>query len=531
MKVPPSLNEATFIVAEYKAQILRVPELPLPFSTVKVLEQRMWVEALLLVLLFLLLKKVWSKPDGLPPGRWGLPYIGSIPFFSKLTLYEHLKDLQKKHGDIYTWRMGTEVIVFIHDYKLTKEILNRPEVSDRPDWIFFTLGDKPPLGIGSTNGELWHNNRRFSLRQLRDLGMGKSKLVAAVHNQATILVEELKKQSGQPAPVPHAVNVAVINIIWQMVASIQFEVTDPKMIEFQDLMTNFNKVTDRAYFHDLFSWLPQILPSALSDRLFKLDHVRNLLSMLSVYFKKVIDEHRATLDMDNPRDLIDNYLIDLEGDEKLPVEMQNEKNLVWIILDLFFAGSQTTADTLRFTFYYLANNPRVQSKLHAELDEVLGGALATLEDKARLPYTDGVINEALRMSSLTPIGIHHLVRTDIQLAGYTIPKGTVINNVTQSIHTDTRYWKDPHQFLPERWLDDKGCFSTKKEGFLPFSVGKRQCVGEGLARMELMIFLAAVMANFTITPPPGKTIDSSPDPVSPTFHITRVQDIVFTMRK
>lgn len=77
----------------------------------------------------------------------------------------------------------------------------------------------PPSGVVSSNDLTWHNNRRFTLRQLRDLGMGKSKLVGAVHTQAEMLIEEFKKQAGKAEKVPHAVNVAVVNIIWQMVAS------------------------------------------------------------------------------------------------------------------------------------------------------------------------------------------------------------------------------------------------------------------------------------------------------------------------
>ena len=71
----------------------------------------------------------------------------------------------------------------------------------------------------ASNGLTWHNNRRFALRQLRDLGMGKSKLVGAVHTQAEMLIEEFKKHSGKPTKIPHAINVAVVNMIWQMVAS------------------------------------------------------------------------------------------------------------------------------------------------------------------------------------------------------------------------------------------------------------------------------------------------------------------------
>lgn len=78
-------------------------------------------------------------------------------------------------------------------------------------------------GVVSSNGMRWNHNRRFILRQLRDLGMGKSKLVGAVHEQAIMLVEELKKQAGRPAPLPHAMSIAIFNIIWQMIASESLE--------------------------------------------------------------------------------------------------------------------------------------------------------------------------------------------------------------------------------------------------------------------------------------------------------------------
>lgn len=72
-------------------------------------------------------------------------------------------------------------------------------------------------GVGASNDVIWKNNRRFTLRQLRDLGMGKSKLVAAVQTQAKKLVEELKKQDGEAKLLPRALNVNVVNVIWQMI--------------------------------------------------------------------------------------------------------------------------------------------------------------------------------------------------------------------------------------------------------------------------------------------------------------------------
>ncbi|MPC71782.1 Cytochrome P450 2U1 [Portunus trituberculatus] len=122
---------------------------------------------------------------------------------------------------------------------------------------------------------------------------------------------------------------------------------------------------------------------------------------------------------------------------------------------------------------FLASHPHVQHKLHAEIDEVLcDGALPTLTEKSRMPYTEAVINEVLRISALVNFGVQHMANTDTQLGGYTIPKGTILSSSVTSIHHDNRYWNQSSEFRPERWLDENGKFSMIKEGFLPFGVGK-----------------------------------------------------------
>ncbi|KAK4294777.1 hypothetical protein Pmani_032615 [Petrolisthes manimaculis] len=104
----------------------------------------------------------------------------------------------------------------------------------------------------------------------------------------------------------------------------------------------------------------------------------------------------------------------------------------------------------------------------------------------------------------------------------------VFSNIT--IHHSSRYWDEPHLFKPERWLDNNGKFNTKKEGFMPFSIGKRQCVGEGLARMEMLIFSSALMQNFTFTIPPGATLSLESVPRNPFFRRHIIQNIMVTAR-
>ncbi|KAG0694975.1 Vitamin D 25-hydroxylase [Chionoecetes opilio] len=169
-----------------------------------------------------------------------------------------------------------------------------------------------------------------------------------------------------------------------------------------------------------------------------------------------MDEHRATLKPGPPRDLIDGYLMEMDNKKDDPDTTCSKMDLAFLLINLFFAGSETTTSTLTWLLYYLATHPRVQDKLQAEIDLVLPeGQQATLDDKPRLPYTEAVIHETLRKSCLVPIGLQ---------------QGAVLNGAIFTIHHDTRYWDNPDEFLPERWLNDEGKFVTKKEGFLPFGI-------------------------------------------------------------
>lgn len=482
-------------------------------------------------LLYLLWFAVFKKPDGLPPGRWGLPLVGYIPLSGK-HMDEQFKDLQKQHGDIYLWRMGTQVMVFLHSYQLSKEALGSSAFLDRPTWELFKFMEPVTLGVIGSNGNIWHTNRRFSLRQLRDQGMGKSSLVSAIQKQARELVEALKGQASKPERIPRDLRLAVINIIWHMVASKQFEKTDPKLQEFIDIIDDLTQKFGPIAIPDFMPWIKYCLPDFLIRRLFSIDMLYTLKDKFFDYCKELIEEHKASLDPDDPKDLIDGYLLDIEASKDDPDTIRTERDLCILILDLFFAGSETTVGTLAFMFFYLANHPEVQRKFQAEIDEVLPkGTLATLEDRSRMPFTEAVIHEVLRASSLASLGVQHVAVRDTMLGGYLLPKGTIVSTAAGAMHHDPRYWNNPEKFMPERWLDDQGKFTTKKEGFLPFGIGKRVCVGESLARMELFIISTAIFQSLSVSPPPGSKVDVSPDPGNPFGHNPRQEKVCFTIRE
>jgi len=115
-----------------------------------------------------------------------------------------------------------------------------------------------------------------------------------------------------------------------------------------------------------------------------------------------------------------------------------------------------------------------------------------------MPYTEATIAETLRFSSIVPAGVMHKVLADTEFKGYFFPKDTILIHNAHYIHHDPEIWGDPEQFRPERFLSSDGKTFKKQEALMPFSTGKRQCLGESLARDTLFLFATNVFQRFTV---------------------------------
>ncbi|MGH9866277.1 MAG: cytochrome P450, partial [Candidatus Acidiferrales bacterium] len=174
------------------------------------------------------------------------------------------------------------------------------------------------------------------------------------------------------------------------------------------------------------------------------------------------------------------------------------------VMTLLLAGHETTATTLAWTFYLLAQNPNAESELLAELKKAIPGRAPVYEDLPKLRFTEAIIRESLRLYP-PAWAMGRQATEDCTIGGYDVPRNTTIYMSQWVVHRDPRYFDEPDQFRPERWMDSLQK-TLPRFAYFPFGGGPRVCIGASFAMMEATLLLAAIASRFRITLVPGQTI-------------------------
>ncbi|XP_067318633.1 cytochrome P450 2G1-like [Anolis sagrei] len=487
------------------------------------------VVALLLVIcvschLLLSSKRKRLHKGKLPLGPTPLPLIGNFLQIKSGKTLKSLLKLHEKYGPVFTVYLGTRPVLVLCGHQAVKEALidKAEEFSGR--------STKPTLekvvkghGVGFSNGEHWKQLRQFSITALKNFGMGKKSIEERIQEEAQFLLEEFHKTKGKPLDPTDHIRSVVSNIICSIVFGDRFDYEDK---EFQVLMRLINDF----YWELSSTWsqLYDMFPTFL--KYFPGPHTRvyDIMSYLSRFIAKRVKKNQETLDSNFPRDFIDCFLIQMEKEKGNPLSEFNVKNLKQTIFTLFFAGTETISSTLRFGFLFLMKYSEVQAKVHEEIDRVIGhNRVPNNEDWRQMPYTDAVIHEVQRVSDLVPMNVAHMVTCDTEFRGYFIPKGMEVCPVLSSVLHDPTMFKSPNAFNPENFLDENGRFK-KNDAFVPFSSGKRICLGESMARMELFLFFTTILQSFQLKPlVPPEDLDPTPlkngfVSVPPIYHLSLI---------
>ncbi|XP_008829240.1 cytochrome P450 2C29-like [Nannospalax galili] len=465
---------------------------------------------LVLGLSCLLLLSLWRQNPGrgtLPPGPIPLPIIGNFLQIDVKDIRQSLTNFSKFYGPVFTLYLGPRPTVVLYGYEAVKEAL----IDHAED--FAARGSLPVaskarkgFGIIFSNGNRWKETRRFTLMTLRNLGMGKRNIEDRVQEEAQCLVEELRKTNGLPCDPTYILSCAPCNVICSIVFQNRFDYNDQ---EFLHLMEKFNdniRILSSPWIQvcNNFPVLIDYCPGSHKRVLKNMDYTIN-------YLMKKIKEHQESLDVTNPRDFVDYYLIKRSQENHTQSSEFTLENLAITVNDLFVAGTETTSTTLRYALLLLLKYPHVTAKVQEEIDQVIGRhRRPCMQDRSSMPYTDAMVHEVQRYIDLIPTNLPHEVTSDVKFRNYLIPKGTTVLTSLSSVLKDSKEFSDPEKFDPVHFLDEKGNFK-KSDYFMPFSAGKRICAGEGLARMELFLFLTTILQNFNMKPlVDPKDIDITP---------------------
>ncbi|XP_068605729.1 cytochrome P450 2K1-like [Brachionichthys hirsutus] len=438
-----------------------------------------------------------------PPGPKPLPLLGNVLQVDLKRLDISFLNLSKTYGSVFTVYLGPKKVVVLTGYQTVKQALvyHAEEFGERYVAPLFHDLNKGN-GIVFSNGDTWKEMRRFALSTLKDFGMGKSITEERIIEECHHLIESFEKYDGKAFNNTQLMISITSNIISAFVFGRRYEYTDPG---FQAMLKrvheNMHLVgSNFAQMYNMFPWLGRFLKNW---RVTMKNSEENREKQ-----KRIIADLKESLNPEMCRCFIDAFLIHKLKLEKSEIKdsQYHEENMVNIVMQLFAAGTDTTANTLQWSLLYMAKYPHVQDQVQEELIRVIGSRQVRVEDRKYLPYTDAVIHEAQRFANIAPLAIPHRTSQDVTFQGYFIKKGTSVVVLLSSVLFDESEWESPHTFNPSHFLDKEGRF-IRRDAFLPFSAGRRVCLGEGLARMELFLFFTSLLQRFRFTPPPGVTED------------------------
>ncbi|KAG8579985.1 hypothetical protein GDO81_007061, partial [Engystomops pustulosus] len=466
------------------------------------------ISLLLSVVIILYLANVFKnkkKYANFPPGPKPLPFIGNMHSINTHKPHKTFMEISKKYGTIFSIQLGVEQFVILCGYDTVKDALinHAEDFAGRP---VTAISDKTSQGHGivNANGENWKVMRRFTLSTLRDYGMGKRTIEDKITEECECLMQKFRSYGGKPFNNQTIINAAVANIIVSILMDHRYEYDDPTILKLMRLINENVRILGgfMIRLYNSFPWVIGWLPGSHQNFFKNNTEMQN-------FIRDTFTRKERELDINNQRNLIDAFLAKQKEGKPESAMYYHNKNLGFLVSNLFAAGMETTSTTLRWGLLLMMKYPAIQKKVQSEIENVIGSAQPQVEHRKEMPYTDAVIHEIQRFGDIVPGNVPHATTKDITFRGYFLPKGTTVIPLLHSVLKDKDYFEKPEEFYPEHFLDSEGKFK-KNEAFIPFSLGKRSCAGENLAKMEIFLFFTTLLQSFTFQAPPGAKLELTP---------------------
>jgi cytochrome P450 len=372
-----------------------------------------------------------NVPDREPPGPDGLPVLGNTLELLR-DVFEFYERLVAEYGDVVRYRvLGDEAYLLTHPDFIEQVLVD--------DSSKFVKGEMTNRQIGSALGEgmlLAEGDDWRAQRTTAQPAFYRERIAEYGDIMVDYTTEAMTEwDDGTAIEINREMTRLTLRILARTLFGIDIRGQQSVVRETADAMrTRFDSSRLGAY-------LPEWLPTP-ANRQYK-----RSLADLREFIDELIAERRTA---------------DGTGDDLLSLLVaaadaggMNDATLRDNMVTFLFAGHETTALALTYTWFLLGHNPEAQQRLYTELDDVLDGEPPTAADLSELNYTEQVVNEAMRL--YPPVWTFFREPTeDIEIGGYTIPEGSVVSLPQWVVHRDERWYDDPLEFRPERWAEERG---------------------------------------------------------------------------
>lgn len=406
------------------------------------------------------------------PGPQGLSLVKSLYEYSRTPLEFSLK-CARQYGDIVSLSIGSIRNYLLNDPSLIEEVLSKQNQNFTKDISYRILKKTFGNGLLLSDGELWKRHRKlmqsaFSSDRIASYASG---IVGETSRMLATWREEV-------IDIHYEMSLLTVKVITQSMFGVDATETAKEIMEALDTIM-------LQYFHqaEMFFLLPTWLPTIGNWKA----HLAT--KRLNEIVYDIIEQRRQF-----PKDDLLSIMLRIEdenGDGLSDRELRDE------VMTLLLAGHDTTANALTWTLMLLAQNPEAEAKLVAEVRSVLQEGLPTIDDLAKLQYTEMVLKESMRLYP-PAWALGREVTHDCTIGNYHFTRGTTIIVSQWVMHRDKRFFDNPEQFLPERWNDNLEQ-RLPRCAYFPFGAGPRVCIGKTFSMMEATLTLAMVVQQFSFT--------------------------------
>ncbi|PON52449.1 Cytochrome P450, E-class, group I [Parasponia andersonii] len=464
-----------------------------------------WISIQAFDLLFLASK----RQQLLPPGPRPFPIIGNLLELGDKP-HKSLAKLSHTHGPIMRLKLGQMTTVVVSSAAMAKVVLQTHDqlFSNRtiPDSIRACEHHEHGMPwIPASTG--WRN-----LRKICNSHLFSAKALDTNQNLRHQKVQELLADVRRSAAAGVAVDISragfmtSLNLLSTTFFSVDWADPAADMAgELKEIVWDIMEAVAKPNLADYFPLLKKIDPQGIRRGM--TSHFRKMMGL----FDRIINQRLRLIREANSsstsagtttvpvqeNDTLDTLLSYITSEENRENQVLDKTTIEHLLLDLFAAGTDTTSSTLEWSMTELLRKPEILSKAQAELERVIGkGNQVKESDIAGLPYLQAIIKETFRLHPPAPLLLPRKAETDVEVCGYTVPKGAQVLVNVWAISRDPSIWDSPNEFIPERFLESNVDVKGRHFELLPFGGGRRICPGLPLATRMVHLMLGSLIHSF-----------------------------------